>query len=101
MTARELMVVALIPLCQQEIPDLAPGFESAASGSVMVGLKSPCFDIELHRQLGTSEKLFCRPIGFVGRVPVLDALLRRPPHGAGLAEHVAEDVGIAQGHVAG
>src|SRR5713226_7174342 len=88
-------------------------FQNVTTSSVPVDLKCSRRKIETQRQLRTREKLLNHEIAFGGCVPgVVSAsssrvrtartaystvVFKRPPKGAGLAQHVAKDLRMTQG----
>src|SRR6185369_11699859 len=68
--ANELLIVNLIPFCQQHVTQMTRAFENSTSTAVRVALKCSCREIEAQRQFRTGDKLFNQEVSFGRSVPI-------------------------------
>ena len=100
--ADELLIVNLLPFCQQHIAQVTRAFQNVATTTVPVDFKCSRRKIETQRQLRTREELPNHEIAFGGcvlgivsarssrvrtaRTAYSTVVFKRPPKGAGLAQ---------------
>ena len=103
--ANELLVVHVVSLCEKHITESTGRLEDVAPFAVAIQLERARLEVETHWKFSADEKLFrqpirlCRPIDFSLRhvsgvatysVAVSAVVVRRPPEGTRLTDHIAE-----------
>src|ERR1051325_1451085 len=112
MAADELLIMNLIPFCQQHVTQVTRRFQNLAAATFTVEFKRSHRQIETQWQLRTREELLSHDVAFghnvSSAVATASARLRttrtadaavvfkRPPKGAGLAEHIAKGLRVTQ-----
>src|SRR5687767_8161263 len=117
MTADELLIVNLIPFCQQHVAKMPRRFQNVTTRAVRVGFKRSRREIEAQRHFGTGQKLLNDEVAFgrsvrrtvvaastrlrTARTANTTVVFKRPPKGARDAHRVTENFRVTEGYVWG